>query len=200
MKRLIAPAMLLGVALLVGCRTVEVAPPVPEDDGIVGRMVATPFSIFSSEIPCPSGVYFFNSRMQWYEVIRPVNDLATIIFFTSQDEADAYVRGRLEAERRPDVPLFESWPPPSLRPDFDSFAYRDLGEYLDRRLVTIRNDTIRHPDWGDTGHPIFRYELTGRVTEYFVYIRYGYVSQVKRLNVMSGNLHFHSVWWGDVNI
>jgi len=189
--------LLLGAALLVGCRTVEVAPPVPEEDGIVGRMTATPFGIFSSEVPCPSGVYFFNTRMQWYEVIRPVDDQVTIIFFASQEYADAYVRRRFEAERRPEVPLFESWPPPSLRPDFDSFAERDLGEYLNGRLAVIRNDTLRHPDWGDTGHPIFRYEITGHVTEFFVYIRYGSVSQARRLNVMSANLHFHSVWWGE---
>ncbi|MCL2191306.1 MAG: hypothetical protein FWB79_04905 [Treponema sp.] len=197
MRKLVAPAVLLGFALLAGCRTVEVAPPAPDGDGIVGRMDAVPFGIFSSETPCPSGVYFFNSRMQWYEVIRPVNDLATFLFFTGQEEADAYVRERFRAERRPEVPLFESWPPPALRPDFDSFARRDLGDYLDRRLATVRGDTLRHPDWGDTGHPTFRYEMTGRATEYMVYIRYGQVAQARRLSVMSANLHFHSVWWGD---
>ena len=188
----------VGIALLVGCRSVEVARPVvPEGEGIVGRLLATPFSIVSSDVPCPSGVYFFNSRMGWYEVIRPVDDQATFLFFTNQEEADAYVRERFEAERRPEVPLFESWPPPALRPDFDLFASRDLGDYLGRRLEAVRNDTLRHPDWGETRHPVFRYELDGRVTDYFVYIRHGQVSQARRLNVMSSNLHFHSVWWGD---
>ena len=197
MKGLVVLAVLLGAAVLAGCRSVEVTPPPREVEGIVGRLVATPFSVSTSDVPCPSGVYFFNSRMGWYEVIRPVNDLATFVFFTSQEEADAYVRERFRAGRRPDVPLFESWPPPALRPDFDSFASRDLGDYLGRRLVAVRNDTLRHPDWGDTRHPTFRYELTGLVTDHFVYVRYGHAALVRRLNVMSRNLHFHSVWWGD---
>lgn len=197
MKKLVVVAALLGAALLIGCRSVEVARPAPEEDGIVGRLEAVPFGIFSSDEPCPSGVYFFNSRMNWYEVIRPANDRATILFFASAEEADAYVRRRFEAERRPEVPLFETWPPPALRPDFDSFAERDLGDYLDHWFEAIRTNTLRHPDWGETGHPIFIYEITGRVTEHLVYIRYGYVSRVKRLNVMSANLHFHSVWWGE---
>ena len=196
MKRLIAivPALALGVALLIGCRTAQVAPPVPEADGIVGRLDATPFGIFSDDVPCPSGVFFRNSLMQWYEIVRPVNDSATVLFFDSQESADAYVHARFLAERRPDVPLFESWPPPALRPDFDSLARRDLGDYIGRRLAAIRGDTLA---WDGPRHPVFRYELGGQVTEYLVYVRYGQVAQARRLNVMSANLHFHSVWWGD---
>jgi len=197
MKKIAVFAGAALAALIAGCATVEAPPPEPEGGAPpVGRIDAAPFAVFSSDEPCPSGVYFFNRRMQWYEVIRPVNDSAAFLFFASQADADAYVLQRFAEGRREEVPLFESWPPPfRAGEDFDALAMRDLGQYISGRLEAARSQTIRHPDWGDTGQPAFRLEQSGLVTEHIVYERYGYVSRTRRLNVMSANIHFHSVWW-----
>ena len=191
------PILLAVAALLAGCAAVEAPPALARGAEPVGRIDAVPFGIFSSAEPCASGSYFFNARMQWYEVVRPVNDRATILFFATQADADAYVRERFAAERREDVPLFESWPPPfRAGEDFDAFARRDLGACLLGRLEAIRTQTLRHLDFGDMGHPAFRDEFHGLETEHLVYIRYGYVGANRRLAVMSAGLHFQSVWWG----
>ena len=161
----------------------------------VGRIDAVPFGVFASDVPGESGASFFNDKLQWYDVIRPVDDTATVLFFLTQDDADNYVRARFAADRRDSSPLFDSWPPPVARVDYDFFASRDLGGEIKEQIDLIRNGTISIPNIGDTGHPTFRHELSGRITEYPVYIRDGRVAQTMRLTVMSANLHFQSVQW-----
>jgi len=192
-------AVLLGAALLAGCAS---EPPPPERGaGPAGILRAVPYAFFPADAPPPSGTYFHNPRLGRYEVARPLDDSAAIIFFDGQEGADGYVRARLAEGRRPGAAFYDAWPPPPLRrgEDFDAFAERSLGPYLDQRLEAIRGGTLGHPDLGDTGLAAFESEMEGRETAHFVYVRHGYAAYgVRRLSVMSANLHFYSVWWGDL--
>ena len=183
-------AFVLPALLLPGCKSKPDA-----GDGIVGSITAIPFGIFSTDRPQPGEPSFFNEKFGHYEVIRPLDDLATILFFASQEQADAYVRMRFRSDRRPEVPLLDSWPPTLSGRDFDVFSERDLGQVLKEELAVIKTQVLRHPEWGDTGHPAFRSQATGRETPYLVYIREGYIRQSRRLDVRSANLHFHSIWY-----
>jgi len=195
MRKTFVLAAALALVLAAGCRSVERG--APAGGGVVGEIVATPFAFVPNAVPGAAETSFFNPRMRWYEVVRPVDDSARVLFFRSQAEADAYVRARFETERRPGVPLFDSWPAPLRRGEnADVFAHREQGEYLRSELAIILDGTLVHPDFGDTGHPVFAHELSGRMTGHFVYIRYGHIPGARRLLVLSANLHFQSVWWG----
>ena len=183
---------ILPALLAQGCKSQGAA-----GDGIVGSITAVPFGIFSTDRPQAGEPSFYNEKFGHFEVIRPLDDLATVLFFASQEQADAYVRGRLRSDRRPDVPLLTSWPPTISGRDYDVFAERDLARILRDEIAVIKTQVLKHPDWGDTGHPAFRSQSSGRETPYLVYIREGHIGQFRRLDVRSANLHFHSIWWGD---
>jgi hypothetical protein len=181
-------------ALLAGCRG---TPPAPErdGDGVVGRIEGTLYNVYRSDNPLPSEPSFFNELLGSYEVVREMNDEAVVMFFESQDDADAYVLARFRAGRRPNVRLIESWPPPvGSGLDYDLFVSRDIAEILDSEVSELLNGTLRSGDW-NTRHPAFRHELSGRETEYVVYVRDGFVADRRRLEVRSANVQFHSVWW-----
>ena len=189
-------ALLLPVAILIaGCASGGAQIPTLSSTEPVGRIDAVPFGVFKSDVPGQPGASFFNDKLQWYDVILPIEDTATVLFFLTQDDADNYVMARFAADRNDAVPLVESWPPPFTREDYDLFTKRDLGDEIKEQIDLIQNRTINIPNIGDTGHPIFRHEFSGLVTEYPVYIRYGRVTQTMRLIVMSANLHFQSVQW-----
>jgi hypothetical protein len=185
-------ALFLVTALLASCRS---GPSAARNDGIVGTITATPFGISTqTETPLQSEPSFFNARLQMFQVIRPLDDKATVLFFTNQREADAHVREIAGKERRPGVPFFDSWPPKRRTGgDYDMLARRNLSDAINEELNTIMNRNLRDSDWGDTGHPVFVHELTGRTTDHFVIIREGYVGRINRLEARSANLHFYSV-------
>jgi len=186
-----ACAILLAAVLLAGCRSVE-APP-DRGDGPVGTIRAIPFGVFAQQETPRGEPFFFNARLGVYQVIRPIDDSAEILFFETQADADFYVRSRFVSERRLEVPLIEVWP--ALQPgiDYDQFVARDFSAGLREELDVILNRALRDPDWGDTGHPVFESELSGRMTDYFVSVRDGSVGATRRLEVRSANLLFRSV-------